>query len=152
MPCNFISLVNDCKQYQLQCKRDFPKLDWCLRTLKCYSKKIIDMPQSPSSNDRLDSWKEIAAYLNRTERTVIRWEKRGLPVRRVPGGKKQAVFAYKHELDGWLELGAVSEGSLTQPSGEHQAAGKSDLDLAVSDSAGGSSNQPANLPGTKSSP
>ena len=86
--------------------------------MKCYLKKIIDMPQSPSSNDRLDSWKEIAAYLNRTERTVIRWEKRGLPVRRVPGGKKQAVFAHKHELDGWLELGVVSEGSLTQPSGQ----------------------------------
>jgi len=108
------------------------------------------MPQSPSSNDRLDSWKEIAAYLNRTERTVIRWEKRGLPVRRVPGGKKQAVFAYKHELDGWLELGVVSEGPLTQPPGQHQAAGEWELDLAVSDSADASSNQPANLPGTKS--
>ncbi|MBZ5489853.1 MAG: hypothetical protein LAO76_02860 [Acidobacteriia bacterium] len=60
------------------------------------------MKESLSSNDRLDSWKEIANYLKRTERTVSRWEKRGLPVHRVPGGQKQAVFAFKHELDAWL--------------------------------------------------
>ncbi len=52
---------------------------------------------------RLDSWKEIAAYLNRDVRTVIRWEKeRGLPVRRVPGGKGHGVFALRRELDAWL--------------------------------------------------
>ncbi len=52
---------------------------------------------------RLDSWKEIAAYLRRDERTAIRWEKdRGLPVHRVPGGKRKAVFAYPAELDAWL--------------------------------------------------
>jgi hypothetical protein len=33
--------------------------------------------------DRLDSWKEIAAYLNRDVTTVQRWEKReGMPVHR----------------------------------------------------------------------
>ena len=36
--------------------------------------------------DRLDSWKAIAEYLQRTERTVRRWEQElGLPVRRVSG-------------------------------------------------------------------
>ena len=56
------------------------------------------------TNDRVDSWKEIATYLNRTERTVIRWEKtRGLPIHRLPGG--QAVFAYRTELDMWLQQG-----------------------------------------------
>jgi len=56
-----------------------------------------------SNDQRLDSWKEIAAYLRRDERTAIRWEKdRGLPVHRVPGGKRQAVFAYPAELDAWL--------------------------------------------------
>jgi hypothetical protein len=54
------------------------------------------------SNGRLDAWKEIAAYLNRDVRTVIRWERKGLPVHRVPGGKRQAVFAYRDEIDGWL--------------------------------------------------
>ncbi len=53
--------------------------------------------------DRLDSWKEIADYLRREVRTAIRWEKeKGLPVHRVPGGKRHAVFAYSEELDVWL--------------------------------------------------
>src|SRR6267142_1281126 len=52
---------------------------------------------------RLDSWKEIAAYLHRDVRTAIRWGKeRGLPIHRVPGGKRQSVFGYTHEIDAWL--------------------------------------------------
>ncbi|HEX7288569.1 MAG TPA: hypothetical protein VF532_20460 [Candidatus Angelobacter sp.] len=52
---------------------------------------------------RLDSWKEIAAYLHRDVRTVIRWEQeKALPVHRIPGGQRQAVFAYIHEIDAWL--------------------------------------------------
>jgi hypothetical protein len=67
-------------------------------------------------NQRLDSWKEIAAYLRRDERTAIRWEKdRGLPVRRVPGGKRQAVFAYASELDAWLTQETFSRA--TEPAG-----------------------------------
>lgn len=59
------------------------------------------MPQ-PDGN-RLDSWKEIAAHLGRDERTVRRWEKeKGLPVHRVPGGERKAVFAYPVEIDAWL--------------------------------------------------
>src|SRR3974390_3863789 len=61
------------------------------------------MPTTNGHGLRLDAWKEIAAYLRRDERTAIRWEKdRGLPVYRVPGGKRQAVFAYAAELDAWL--------------------------------------------------
>ena len=61
------------------------------------------MSKSSSVTDRIDSWKEIAAYLGRDARTAIRWEKeRGLPVHRVPGGQRQAVFSYRHELDAWL--------------------------------------------------
>jgi adenylate cyclase len=53
---------------------------------------------------RLDSWKEIAAYLGRGERTVKRWEtERKLPVHRVPGGGRSAVFAYAGELTEWLK-------------------------------------------------
>jgi hypothetical protein len=63
------------------------------------------MPETAAESNRLDSWKEIAEYLNRNERTVRRWEKRGLPVYRVPGGQKQMVFAYEHELDAWLKQG-----------------------------------------------
>jgi len=51
----------------------------------------------------LVSWKEIAAFLNRAERTVKRWEReRGLPIHRVPGGERGSVFAYPSELADWL--------------------------------------------------
>jgi len=52
----------------------------------------------------LDSWKEIAAFFGRDERTVKRWEKeRGLPVYRVPGSARGGVFAYAEELAEWLK-------------------------------------------------
>ncbi len=58
----------------------------------------------PLPGKRLDSWKEIAAFFGRAERTVKRWEtERGLPVHRVPGGGRSAVFAYSHELSDWLK-------------------------------------------------
>ena len=41
------------------------------------------MGRAAHPGDRLDSWKEIAAYLNRGVRTVRRWEEEeGLPVHR----------------------------------------------------------------------
>ncbi|SPF42315.1 hypothetical protein SBA1_440013 [Candidatus Sulfotelmatobacter kueseliae] len=56
------------------------------------------------TSDRLDSWKEIAAYLKKEVRTVQRWEKSsGLPVRRLAHGKQGTVFAYKSELDAWWQ-------------------------------------------------
>ena len=52
--------------------------------------------------DRLDSWKEIAAYLNRSERTVRRWEEtEALPVHRLQHDKRGSVYAYARELDSW---------------------------------------------------
>lgn len=62
------------------------------------------MAENGTNGDRLDSWKAIAAYLNRDERTVRRWEAKGLPVRRVPGHRGQSVFAFKSEIDRWLTL------------------------------------------------
>jgi len=50
----------------------------------------------------LDSWKEIAAYLQREIRTVQRWEKsEGLPVHRHYHQKIGTVFAFKEEIDAW---------------------------------------------------
>lgn len=63
-------------------------------------------PQSDNSPSprTLVSWKEIASYLERAERTVKRWEReRGLPVHRVPGGERSGVFAYSDELTAWLK-------------------------------------------------
>jgi adenylate cyclase len=64
---------------------------------------------------RLDSWKEIAAFFGRDERTVRRWEKESaLPVHRVPGGAKGRVFAYEGELHQWLSTPqAVQSTTLT---------------------------------------
>jgi len=64
-----------------------------------------DLAKSEKSDrgTRLDSWKGVAAYLGRGERTVKRWEReRGLPAYRVPGGGRACVYAYTGELDEWL--------------------------------------------------
>src|ERR1700730_276099 len=51
---------------------------------------------------RLESWKEIAAYLGRDVTTVRRWEKReGLPVHRLHHGKLGSIYAYTRELETW---------------------------------------------------
>src|SRR5712692_7787956 len=67
-------------------------------------------PQLPSSireapSERLESWKEIAAYLKRDERTVRRWEGEGLPVHRKVHKKQASVYAYKEEIEAWWNEG-----------------------------------------------
>lgn len=59
----------------------------------------------PSTEGHLNSWKEIAAYLKCSERTVRRWEEEGLPVHRHPHKKKAAIYAYKAEIDAWWRDG-----------------------------------------------
>jgi tetratricopeptide (TPR) repeat protein len=69
----------------------------------------------PEKPQPLVSWKEIAAFLGRAERTVKRWEReRGLPVHRVPGGERGGVFAYPVELRAWL-LGELGLAAAEQP-------------------------------------
>ncbi|HEY1708513.1 MAG TPA: hypothetical protein VGG10_09635 [Rhizomicrobium sp.] len=60
---------------------------------------------------RLETWKEIAAYFGRDERTVKRWEtSRGLPVRRLPGTTGARVYAYEQELANWMHRNAGADG------------------------------------------
>ena len=60
-------------------------------------------PANKPVSERLESWKEIAVYLDRDVRTVIRWEKKeGLPVRRHLHDKQATVYAYRSEIEGWL--------------------------------------------------
>lgn len=82
------------------------------------------MSETPVITDRLDSWKEIGAYLGRDVRTAIRWEKeRGLPVHRIPGGQRHGVFAFRHELDAWLAGQDPADGTATNPpNGSHKEA------------------------------
>ncbi len=59
----------------------------------------------------LNSWKEIAQYLNRGVRTVQRWEAElGMPVHRPRGTIHSAVFALPHEIDDWLKSRPVRKG------------------------------------------
>ena len=59
-------------------------------------------PTARPPEDRLDSWKEIAAYLNRDVTTVQRWEKReGMPVHRHLHDRMGSVYASRAELDAW---------------------------------------------------
>ena len=68
--------------------------------------------------DRLDSWKEIAAYLNRDVSTVQRWEKRErMPVHRHLHDKLGSVYAFRSELDGWWRGRGISG---PEPDGEIQ--------------------------------
>ena len=54
------------------------------------------------STERLDSWKEIAAFFRREVRTVQLWEKtEGLPVKRHHHIKLGSVYAYRRELESW---------------------------------------------------
>jgi serine/threonine-protein kinase len=59
--------------------------------------------QNRRFEERLDSWKAIAAHLGRTVRTVQRWEReQGLPVHRLLHSALSSVYAYTSELDDWL--------------------------------------------------
>ena len=62
----------------------------------------MENPNSPPPRQRLGSWKEIATFFGRDERTVRRWEKqRGMPVHRLPGGERGGVFAFTDQLSEW---------------------------------------------------
>src|SRR5688572_14223022 len=67
-------------------------------------------PQKPGEA-RLDSWKDIAAYLKRSVSTVQRWEKQeGLPVHRLQHSKLGSLYAYPSELDAWWNVsGGVAD-------------------------------------------
>jgi Tol biopolymer transport system component len=65
-------------------------------------KTFAETPLIVRSSDRLDSWKEIAAFLNRDVTTVQRWEKReGMPVHRHVHDRMGSVYAFRAELDAW---------------------------------------------------
>ena len=83
---------------------------------------------APGENSRLDSWKEIAAYLRRSVRTVVRWEQEeGLPVRRQSHRKRGTVYAFPDELDAWVksrspEVAPEASEQPVEPGGQPMAA------------------------------
>lgn len=69
-----------------------------------------EIPQGASKRESagdvtrvLSGWKEIAAYLRRGVRTVQRWEKLGLPVRRPNAHLRSAVLTTVEEIDAWMQ-------------------------------------------------
>src|SRR5688500_18049117 len=77
----------------------------------------------PPPGDRLESWKEIAAVLNKGVRTVQRWERtEGLPVHRHLHDRQGTVYAFRSELEAWWAnrsgaLSAEAEAPQTTQSG-----------------------------------
>ncbi|ABC82669.1 PD40 domain-containing protein [Anaeromyxobacter dehalogenans] len=90
------------------------------------------------ASDRLESWKEIAAYLRRDVTTVQRWERReGMPVHRHLHDKLGSVYAFRSDLDAWARR--RSAGAAGGAPGEGPAEG-------------GQEGDPAGDPGTAPAP
>jgi TolB-like protein/Tfp pilus assembly protein PilF len=86
-------------------------------------------PTGSPSQSRLDSWKEIAAYLKRDVTTVQRWEKReGMPVHRHLHDRMGSVYAFTSELDAWQQSRKLSL--------EEEQGGKAPLDGTSQESTG----------------
>jgi len=88
---------------------------------------------------RLDGWKAIASYLNRSVRQCHRLaETKGLPIHRFPGTR--AVFAWENELDRWL----LDASSQVLPEYEAQA-GRSEDHVTIPAKAIGAVSPPAKV-------
>ena len=82
-------------------------------------------PVERTPDDRLDSWKEIAAYMKRDATTVQRWEKReGMPVHRHIHDKLGSVYAFRTELDAWARNRQPAPVEEASDSGAGPAAGR----------------------------
>jgi Tol biopolymer transport system component len=71
---------------------------------------VQDLEQGSTSrsgqpaDERLGSWKAIAAYLQRDITTAQRWERlEGMPVHRHVHAKRGSVYAFRSELDAWQQ-------------------------------------------------
>ena len=99
--------ADNARQYLLlRCRSEDARLALRARTSGV---RVAEHPAEPANRrdaapagSRLDSWKEIAAYLHRDVTTVRRWEKRErLPVHRHVHDKLGTVYAFKSEIDEW---------------------------------------------------
>src|ERR1700674_5039566 len=67
---------------------------------------------------RLESWKEIAAYLGGAVTPARRWEKQErLPVYRLQHSKLGSIYAYTSQLDAWRDKQALG-GATDAPAAE----------------------------------
>jgi Tol biopolymer transport system component len=62
-----------------------------------------------ASAGSLNSWKEIAAYLDCSVKTAQRWERdEGLPVHRHKHQRQASIYAFPSEIDAWRKQRSVS--------------------------------------------
>ena len=89
------------------------------------SETPLSTPSVKPALDRLDSWKEIAAYLKRDVTTVQRWERRErMPVHRHLHDRMGSVYAFSSELDAWVQSRKLR---LEELSAERPAEGEVDV-------------------------
>lgn len=73
-------------------------------------------PPGTERGERLEGWKQIAAYLKRDVRTVQRWERaEQFPVRRQMHRKLGSVLAFKNELNRWMDQRCSLQSKKTPP-------------------------------------
>lgn len=71
----------------------------------------------------LTSWKEVAAHLGVSIRTAQLWERdRGLPIRRLPGGRGQ-VRAVHVELDAWKNSALIQDPGTSEDDRQEEGPG-----------------------------
>jgi Tol biopolymer transport system component len=79
-------------------------------------------PLAKTLQERLDSWKAIAAYVKRDVTTVQRWERReGMPVHRHLHDKQGSVYAFCSELDAWMAGRRMATAQNEESRGEQAA-------------------------------
>ena len=109
-----------------------------------FSGAPLNPGESRPHERKLDSWKEIADYLDREVRTVQRWEKtENLPVHRHEHQKKSTVYAYTSELDEWRKNRQPKD----DPEADDAFVPEPDVDDVSADSNNSNAN-PATLPST----
>jgi phage terminase Nu1 subunit (DNA packaging protein) len=69
----------------------------------------------------LNGWKEIAEHLHRTPRSVQRWERLGLPVRRLSASPRSPIVAFSNELEDWIRRKKKTQTAVTDPAEAHVA-------------------------------
>lgn len=93
----------------------------------------------PQADAKLDSWKAIAAFLNRDVRTAMRWEKtEGLPVHRHRHQSGRSVYAYPAELVAWQAARRMEPSAARAAPGRLRALVTAVIAIAVATAAGGS--------------
>jgi hypothetical protein len=92
--------------------------------------------QSPAGRrlpaSRLNGWKEIAVHLDKSVRTVQRWEKElGLPVHRIHTPRGEIIYALPQEIAAWLVRTESLRAALPEPDGQEDGQGTEHAEFAA---------------------